>query len=664
MEIASYISINLLLLSSWYILLYRIKESLSFVDRLIGTFLLGLTQIIATQMLLGVVFKQLYPLPLYVLNVSVSLLILFFSLRNNRARGVFLEIKDEFAGFFRLIYGDKILLFIFALFSVSVCWLVFLGFLFPSYSWDALYYHLPIVGQIIQSGAIQESTNPSFIQQYINIFSKNINLFFLWNVIFLKNDVIVDLSQLCFTIIGVLSVYSMAVKLKVRKEYALYCSVLFFFTPVIILQSTTNYVDVAVSMLFIITANYMLHDDRIRHSKEARNTSLLLSGLATGILLGSKPTGPVFLLVIVIVFSAHYFMSKFNLFSHDPRVNVNVPDRDWKTICIYYCVPVLLTGGFWYIRNWILHGNPVYYMDVSIFGVTIFKGMKSDWVEPAPAVIDKLNYFTSLLHVWLEKVEYYMYDSRFSGFGPVWFILFLPAIFFALIRAVVGKHYSFLFISSILLITFFLHPRNWTTRYVMFVVGYGALSFGLVLEYFHNRARIIRFVVLLLASYTFLTANSPCIMPGQIKEFVGIPPGERTLSKHKPFNIDTKVHREYGYWIWIENNILPGDTLIYTFEVFDLDARNPLFTAKLWNSGFSNKVAYVKSDSYKEWLKALNSHNASYVLTKKGSAEEGWIEKERKLYYSLRWMGNVKEKFKIVYSDNIYKIAAYSKEGK
>ena len=39
--------------------------------------------------------------------------------------------------------------------------------------------------------------------------------------------------------------------------------------------------------------------------------------------------------------------------------------------------------------------------------------------------------------------------------------------------------------------------------------------------------------------------------------------------------------------------------------------------------------------------------------------EDKWIEKEREIFYSLRWMGNVTEKFKIVYDDDNYKIARF-----
>jgi hypothetical protein len=654
LNILQYILINLLLFSSWYLLLYHKKEALRFADRLVGTFVLGLTQIITTQMVLGVVFKKLYAVPLLFLNVFISLGILIVACRDAGTSGVLSEIRDEAVGFLEMLREDMILLSVFTLFLISTCWMIFLGYLFPSYSWDALYYHLPIVGQIIQSGAIQESTNPSFIQQYINIFSKNINLFFLWNVIFLKSDVIVDLGQLFFTMAGVVSIYSSAVKLKIRKNYALYASLLFFFTPVLILQSTTNYVDAAVSMLFIIALNFLIF--REDGSPASEKTSLLISGLAAGILLGSKPTAPLF---IIIIFGA--------LIIRESLKTLKAADRghsSGKTLGIYFTcfmIPVFLLGGFWYMRNWILHGNPVYYIDISIFGLKIFSGLKADWVESSPEIIGSLGYVGSLFHVWLERVGYYMYDSRLSGFGPIWYILLLPAMIFSIIHAISKKRYDFLFIVTVIIVTFLVHPRNWTTRYVIFVVGAGALSFGHLLEYFEKRGAVLKITVLMLAAYTFLTANSPCIMPEKINEFIQLPANERTLSRHKPFNLEARVRSEFGYWIWLDNNISSGDTLAYTFEKFDLNTAEPFFTAPLWNRELSNKVFYVKSNSYKKWVEDLTDVDATYILIKRGSAEDRWVEQERRVFYSVRWMGNITEKFRIMYTDEKYMIIKYNR---
>lgn len=670
METATYIIINFLLFSSWYILLFREKDNVLFTDRLIGASVLCLTQIIATQMLLGVLFEKLYPVPLLLLNMLISLCILITALLFGEMRGLLNEIKNETTRIFKILKGDRILLCISGLFFISVCWLLFLGYFFPSYSWDALYYHLPIVGQIMQSGTIQENSTPSFIQQYINIFSKNVNLFFLWNIIFLKSDIIVDLSQLFFTLAGVLSVYSMAVKLNIREKYAIYSSLLFFFTPVIILQSTVNYVDVAVSMLFLIAVNFCMYDDMRNHTiNSAGKTDLkkkkipiLLSGLATGILLGSKPTGPLFFFVIsgaIFIREVIKHFNSGNIISTDKKYPLR---ESAKSYLMYFILPAFLIGGYWYIRNWIFYGSPVYYMDVTLFNITLFKGLKKDWVEPAPEIINNLGYLKRLFHVWLERVGYYIYDSRLSGFGPVWFILFLPGIVFSFGYAALKKKHDFLFISMVLVVAFIAHPRNWTTRYVAFAVGLGAVSFGLVFDYFRRRENALRIIALLLVVYTSITANSPCIMPEKIKEFIHLPASKRTLSRHKPFNIDIKVRDAYGYWIWIENNVSKGDTLAYTFESFELDTSRPFFTAPLWNREFSNRVVYVKADTYKEWLKELRDVQANYILIKRDSTEDRWIEKERSVFYALRWMGHIREKFEIVYTDENYKIARFKRD--
>ncbi len=663
MKILAYIIINLFLFSSWYALLYQKRAHILFSDRLIGTFVLGLTQIIATEMLLGVVFNSLFQRPLFLLNIFLSVIVLGFALRAGTA-GLFREIIDEALRIFAIIRSDLVLLSLFSMFLGLIIWMLFLGYLFPSYTWDALYYHLPIVGQIMQGGAIQENPTSSFIQQYMNIFSKNINLFFLWNIIFLESDIIVDLSQLFFTITGAIAIYSMAVKMKIKEKYAIYSSILFFMTPMIVFQSTANYVDGAVSMLLLIAVNFLLYDDLehytdtsggLRPLKE-RRVPVVLSGLAAGILLGSKPSGPLFIAVL----TGLIFVQELIKYFRPSQAKGYLLKEGMKTYVVYFGLPILIMGGYWYCRNWIFYGNPVYFMDVSVFGHTLMKGLENTWVESSPAIIENLNYITRLFHVWQERVGYYMYDSRFSGFGPIWFILFIPSILFSFIYAVRKKKYSYLLAGTILALTFIVHPRNWTTRYVVFIVGLGAISFGFVLDYFRRRENVLRIVALILAGYTLFALNTPCIMPEKISEFLQLSSNERTLSRYKPFNIDIKVRDEYGIWIWMDNNVFAGDTLAYTFEQMTLDEINPFFIAPLWNNEFSNRVVYVKSDSYNDWLNQLQKNDVTYILSMKGSDEDMWIEKERHVFYSTRWMGNVIEKFEVVYSDGKYKIVKFN----
>ncbi len=617
---------------------------------------MSLTQIIFTEMLLGVVFKKLYAMPLFLLNTSISSGVLILALKQNQrivprmqTTLILQEFKSKIDWFFSVIKADLVLLCIFGLFLISVCYMIFLGFLLPSYTWDALWYHLPMVGYIIQNGAIQENPTP-FLVSFINTLPKNIELFFLWNTIFLKSDIIVDLSQMPFSIAGVLTIYSIGIKLRIKREYAIYSSFLFFFTPVVILQSTTNYVDIAVSVLFLIAINFLMYDEPKNYTDNRGFINLreikipiLLSGLTTGILLGSKLSGPIFVVVLSTVIIIQKLIKRINPISSYSLKENFIP------YLIYFLTPVFLMGSYGYIKNWLLYNNPVYPMELSFFHITLFKGPWGEKILNQPP--DILNYlipFSSPFYIWLEKVEYYFYDSRLSGFGPIWFVLFLPSIVFSLSYAVKKRRYNFLFISMIIVVTFFIHPDNWNTRYVIFIVGLGALSFGCVLDYLDNKWDILKIPVILLVVYTFFSANSPCITPSKIKEFISLPVKERTIARQAPWSIDWHARIEYGYWIWISNNVFKNDTLAYTFE--------PLFLYPLWNSELSNKIVYIKSEDYNKWMEELKKNGVTYVLIRQNSIEDKWIDRTRELLGRLWWFGVPQEKFKVVYSDEIYKV--------
>ncbi|MBI5099800.1 MAG: hypothetical protein HZB30_11240 [Nitrospirae bacterium] len=665
MNIVSYIIINLFLFTSWYTFFFRYKELLSFVDRIISTFILGLTQIIVTEMLLGVVFKKLYAVQLLLINIFLSSVVLIYvvsacrkqsesSCRNyirSLVANIFKEISDKAVWFGTVIKNDLILLLIFILFSISVCWIIFLGYLFPSYTWDALWYHLPIAGYLLQNGAICEVPNNSFIEQFINIFPKNIELLFIWNIIFLENDIVTDLSQLFFTITGVLTIYSIAVKLKINKKYAIYSSLLFFFTPIIVLQSSTNYVDVAVSVLFLMAINFLMSDNIVSpplnfplgkggHRGVKRDmwgfAPVLLSGLTAGILLGSKGSGPLFVGILSAAVIIREFIWRSKSSEPEKVTAIKIAIKSFSFYLIFFFIPAFLMGGYWYIKNWMIYGNPVYPMEISFLNSTIFKGLYQGIIEPAPEVINKLNAVTRPLYVWLENVEYYLYDSRLGGLGPVWFILFLPSIVFSFVYALIKRNYRFIALLIIFTAAFLMHPRNWNPRYVIFIVGLGALSFGLVSDYFQERKNAIRIIAFLLAGYTFLISNSPCVTPKQIKKFMQLSVNERTIAVHAPFNIDLHARQEYGYWMWISRNISRGETLAYTFE--------PLFLSPLWNSAFSNKIVYIKDDKGDKWLKMLKEKDVTYLLIRKNSIEDKWI-------------GSEKGKYRTVFSDENYKIA-------
>lgn len=668
-----YIVINFLLFSSWHIFLFRKRSYLIFADRLIGTFVLGLSQIIVTEIILGSFVKQLFSVPLFFFNSSISVAVLILVILNDRKykdmsgrdsggllRSVIVEFRDETSRILKVIRGDGLVLSMSILFILSICWLLFLAYLFPSYTWDSVWYHLPTVGYMMQTGTIHGNPTYSFVDMVTNILPINIELFYFWNVVFLKSDIMLDISPLIFPLMGVLTIYSIVIKLGVKEKSAVFSAVLFFFTPVIIMQSITNYVDIAVSVFFLMAINFLLcHIDHESGQIEELSsgeskTTYLLSGLAAGILLGSKGSGPLFIIVLTVAILIRefiYILSKSLKGSVQKRVHLAAY---LKSYIIFFLMPAILVGGFWYIKNFLVYGNPQYIMEISFFGKALFKGLFTGIIDPAPAVIDKLNPLGGLIHVWLERVEYYLYDSRLSGFGPVWFILYLPAIIFSVIYALKKENLAYLFVSAILIFIFVYYPRNWYTRYVIYIVGLGTVSFGIMIEYFDKRGKVLQALAFILALYTIVVSNSPCITPFKIKEFVRLPAGERTIERHAPFNLDYHARRDYGYWRWIRENVQGGEVLAYNFE--------PLFITPLWNSDFSNKIHFIRADSYKEWIKELEDRNVSYVLIRRNTAEGRWVEKRKRVIAGLKWIGGFKERLKDLYSDENYMIMKLVKD--
>ena len=84
MNVLTYTTVNFLLFSSWYYLLYANKKDLSFIDRLTGAFILGLAQVIFTEFLLGVLFKKLFAIPLFFSNVIISLTVFILAAVSSR----------------------------------------------------------------------------------------------------------------------------------------------------------------------------------------------------------------------------------------------------------------------------------------------------------------------------------------------------------------------------------------------------------------------------------------------------------------------------------------------------------------------------------------------------------------------------------------------------
>lgn len=346
----------------YYLLTKKYSQNYSFVDRLLGAFIIAASQIILTEVALGFAFK-LVSLNLLLLNFGVSTCILIFTgISRKELLRQSIEARKSLASFFTLVFRHKVLLVIFVLAVVQICWWAFQVYLLPPYAWDALTYHLPKVAHILQSNGIEEFP-AGYI--FVNTYPFNIELIFLWNVIYLGNDVLVDGSQVVFVLLALLAIYGIARKVGVKPQNAAF-AMIFLFVPIVIQQATTCYIDIAVSTVFLIAVNFLLLKDKPK-------INMILLGSAIGVLLGAKNSFILPSLVLSLIL--------FLLILRELRAEKSLGNR--RSLLIgrrfledlgMYIIPILLLAGIWYVRDYLLYGNPVAPVKVTFFGKTLFEG--------------------------------------------------------------------------------------------------------------------------------------------------------------------------------------------------------------------------------------------------------------------------------------------------
>lgn len=555
----------------YYWLTKRHSRTYSFPDRLLGAFALGTGQIVLTGIVLGFL-QQFKSLPLLILNLALSAG-LFAAGGANRAelgrQGR--EFAEALRRLLRILREDKILAFLFILAAVQTAWWSFHVWLFPPYAWDSLTYHLPKVAFMLQSGGIRIFPTDRL---FVNVYPFNGEILFAWNTIFLKNDLLADGTQIGFALFAAIALFSIGRKLGLRLPAALY-AVTFLLVPIVIQQADVVYSDILVCALFLMTVNFAL-------IRDPSPVQAVLLGLLVGLNIGTKY---LFIGAVFLPAAAYFLRTYKRAGTAQDRVSGRV--RFFRRGAIkslaFFLIPVLLVGGIWYIRNLTLSGNPFAPIKVEIFGRTIWPG-RYDAAEPAgngPRLFNPGVVLKSWLEIsapfWDHPV--YNYDTGRGGFGPVFPIVLLPSLAFALGAALRKRERPFLFVSGVFALAFLAVPADWLPRYTLFVCGWGILAFAFRLDK-ASRPRLLERFALPVFLLTWVLGNVHMYFtPDRILDFL-----HRPLAKRR--SIDFPVFFEPYQGLFRALVQRPGTTIAYTEVPDDL-------SYLLWNADFSNSVIAI-----------------------------------------------------------------------
>jgi len=221
---------------------------------------------------------------------------------------------------------------------------------------DGPIYHLYFAVRWWKAGRLFLVATP-FGESAASYFPANGDVWFTWLMVAWGGDRLARIGQAPFLLLAAIAVFRIGRMLGASRNSALLATCWFLTsTPLLIFSYEAN-VDTIFVAFSMIAVYFFLLD----FQEAAGTAALVLGGLASGIALGTKPVGVVFVPpLLALVLGAKAARSRSTR----------------KTLAAFFLILfcLLLTAGFWFGRNFLLTGNPLYPLHLELFGTSILSG--------------------------------------------------------------------------------------------------------------------------------------------------------------------------------------------------------------------------------------------------------------------------------------------------
>jgi hypothetical protein len=477
------------------------------------------------------------------------------------------------------------------------------AYVLPPSGFDALWYHLTTVAWWLQEGEITTKS----LNVWSSVYPANGELFFTWVAVFLRDDTFLDLVQLVFGLIGVLAVAGIARVAGLGTVAAAAAGATFFLTPVVLAQASSSYVDLIFVSTFLVAAYWVLRAFTAHGGPSL--SRFVLGGLAGGLALGSKSTGIVYCGVLIALVAAWLLLA-----ARRKRLAPGLSVAGF--LC--FTLPVLLLGGYWYVRTWATYGNPFYPVRVAVAGIELFDGRPLGDFLSSPEYSSV--WWKELLWQWHQDrvpfagFRYFGVGSSEGGLGPVWSYLMLPALIPFAFVAAKRKHPILAAFFIPLAVIFALQPYRWWSRFTIYLLAAGAIALFSVIEWLPSRvASAIRWlaVVLVVVGISYST------------------PTKSVLSRLDQPRDERSIGDVVAPWFkWVDESPAGSRIAVDTTVPWVGAPPEIWFFYPLFGSRFENEVFPLRTESSARGREELATRNIDYVVVGARGRYAEWARAE------------------------------------
>lgn len=495
---------------------------------------------------------------------------------------------------------------------VSAIRAIFLIWALPPFIWDSLTYHLTNVAQWIQDQRISVFSTP--IDRIYT--PANYEVFAAWFAVFIHHDVIIEASGLPAYILAGLSVYAIGRSLDVPPWASWIATLGYLSTPALTFAVTGTKNDPLIAGLYLMSLALVIHIS----TKSPR----------------SRLFGPVFVLVLALLLAVGtkayivhllpgLLVAGF-LFSYRtgdawfwfrvPRLffsEIQKRDKAFTVIVVLFLLCGLLLGSYWYIRNWILMGNPFYPYSVDVGGTRVLESGETGFQIGLSNLLDNLRLFAKKFGDKQYRITPDLPNT--TGWGWVVYGMGITASLWAFIT-----HWKYRIVFSTFILSLLglfasslLDP--WNMRFAIWFPAILCLGLGLFLNGFWRsdswvRKTLMALFIFSLSMNVVMTLDYNLISIEEFRNILRIPTWERHAGM-------LHVHAPEEYESIYE--FVPTDVVLG----YNVHANG--FVYPLYRADYSQTIVYIpisKQASCGEIASTMEARGTRYVFVAPEHSED------------------------------------------